>query len=109
MSPGRVTAVLLLLCLLTPVSPLGINATHIVVGNTGALSGPARIRWFPQVEGMRLAFREANAAGGILARNLSLISLDDGYEPARSIENFNTLNEVLRPTTTNGNIITVAS
>ena len=36
--------------------------------------------------GIRAAFEEANKAGGVKGRKLELVSIDDGYEPNKSIE-----------------------
>ncbi|KAJ3354303.1 Serine/threonine-protein kinase stk11 [Allomyces javanicus] len=38
-------------------------------------------------DGIRAAFREINLAGGVRGQNLSFISLDDGYNPTRSLQN----------------------
>eukprot|EP00667_Euglena_gracilis_P001212 EG_transcript_1212 len=38
-----------------------------------------------------MAFAEVNAAGGVQGRNLTLLAMDDGYDPTVSVENFQTL------------------
>lgn len=59
----------------------GVSGDHVSFGQSAALSGPAQ----PQGDGMRLgietAFAEANSAGGVHGRTLSLTTFDDRYEP----------------------------
>src|SRR5207344_3535934 len=56
----------------------------ILFGQVAALNGPAQALG----QGMRIlaAFEEANRAGGINGRKLELKSIDDGYEPEKTIE-----------------------
>ena len=42
-------------------------------------------------QGILAAFTEANTAGGVNGRRLELVYRDDGYEPAKAIENTNRL------------------
>eukprot|EP00667_Euglena_gracilis_P002787 EG_transcript_2793 len=70
---------------------VGVNATHIVIGQSVALSGLQAESGFRLVAGLSTAFAEANAAGGVQARNLTLLSLDDGYLVANATVNFATL------------------
>jgi|HubBroStandDraft_1064217.scaffolds.fasta_scaffold00453_7 branched-chain amino acid transport system substrate-binding protein len=62
----------------------GVTADAIVFGQTAALGGPAAALGLGMKEGLDAAFEEANKAGGVKGHRLSLISLDDGYEPARA-------------------------
>ena len=41
--------------------------------------------------GLMAAFQEANDAGGVKGRRLELVTYDDGYEPAKAINNTNKL------------------
>eukprot|EP00667_Euglena_gracilis_P034069 EG_transcript_57740 len=41
--------------------------------------------------GLLFALEEANRAGGVMARNLSLITLDDDYNVSRTLANVRTL------------------
>jgi ABC-type branched-subunit amino acid transport system substrate-binding protein len=41
--------------------------------------------------GVEIAFYEANSQGGVHGRNLCLITLDDGYEPERTVPNIRQL------------------
>lgn len=65
----------------------GVDDQRILLGQSAALEGPAAELGRGMNAGLRAAFDEANAAGGIHGRKLELIALDDGYEPTRAIEN----------------------
>lgn len=71
----------------------GVSANEIVFGQSAALEGPAAALGSGMREGILAAFEEANRAGGVNGRTLTLKSLDDGYEPDRAIENTRTLIE----------------
>ena len=64
----------------------GVSADKIVFGQAAALSGPAAALGQGMRVGIDAAFAEVNKAGGIKGRKLELKSVDDGYEPTRSIE-----------------------
>lgn len=64
----------------------GVSKEKIVFGQVAALDGPARALGQGMREGIVAAFEEANRAGGIAGRKLELRSVDDGYEPERTIE-----------------------
>jgi ABC-type branched-subunit amino acid transport system substrate-binding protein len=64
----------------------GVSADKIVLGQAAALEGPAAALGQGMREGLLAAFDEANRAGGIKSRKIELISIDDGYEPNKSIE-----------------------
>ncbi len=63
----------------------GVSADKIVLGQAAALTGPAAALGQGMKVGLEAAFAEANKAGGIKGRKLELKSVDDGYEPTRSI------------------------
>lgn len=68
----------------------GIQAAEdsaIVFGQSAALEGPARELGRGMELGLRAAFNEINANGGVHGNRLELISLDDGYEPEAAIVN----------------------
>jgi ABC-type branched-subunit amino acid transport system substrate-binding protein len=69
----------------------GIDAGKIVFGQAAALEGPAAALGMGMRDGILAAFAEVNAKGGVHGHKLELISLDDGYEPNRSIEATRTL------------------
>ena len=64
----------------------GVSADKIVLGQAAALEGPAAALGQGMREGLLAAFDEANRAGGVKGRKIELISVDDGYEPNKSIE-----------------------
>jgi ABC-type branched-subunit amino acid transport system substrate-binding protein len=64
----------------------GVSNDKIVFGQAAALEGPAAQLGLDMQAGIRAAFAEANKAGGVKGRKLDLVSLDDGYEPTKSIE-----------------------
>ncbi|MBV9245824.1 MAG: ABC transporter substrate-binding protein, partial [Methylobacteriaceae bacterium] len=64
----------------------GVSRDKIIFGQVAALDGPAQALGKGMREGILAAFDEANRAGGISGRKLELRSVDDGYEPERTIE-----------------------
>lgn len=65
----------------------GITDQTIILGQSAALSGPARELGLEMRSGAQLYFDQVNAAGGVHGRKLQLISRDDGYEPERAAAN----------------------
>jgi ABC-type branched-subunit amino acid transport system substrate-binding protein len=65
----------------------GVAGDYILFGQSAALSGPAAELGLEMVRGIRAAFAEANAAGGIGGRETRLVSRDDRYEPEAAIDN----------------------
>lgn len=64
----------------------GVSDTAIQFAQVAALEGPAGALGTGMQQGILAAFDEANRAGGINGRQLELTSMDDGYEPNRSIK-----------------------
>ncbi len=64
----------------------GVAADKIVFGQAAALEGPAAALGTGMRDGIQAAFAEVNKKGGVHGRKLELISVDDGYEPNKSIE-----------------------
>lgn len=63
----------------------GVTDTSIQFAQVAALEGPAAAPGTGMRQGLMAAFEEANRAGGINGRTISLTSMDDGYEPGRSV------------------------
>ena len=63
----------------------GVTPDTIVFGQATVLEGPASALGQGMRAGIRAAFEEANKKGGVHGRNLDLVSVDDGYEPDKSI------------------------
>ena len=64
----------------------GVSADKIVFGQAAALDGAASALGLGMKMGLEAAFAEVNKAGGVKGRKLELKSVDDGYEPTKSIE-----------------------
>jgi ABC-type branched-subunit amino acid transport system substrate-binding protein len=69
----------------------GVTADKIVFGQAAALEGPTAALGQGMKTGINAAFAEANKAGGVKGHKLELKSVDDGYEPTKSIEAVNKL------------------
>src|SRR5262245_44470116 len=63
----------------------GVTPETIVFGQATVLEGPASALGQGMRAGIHAAFDEANKNGGVHGRKLELISVDDGYEPDKSI------------------------
>lgn len=63
----------------------GVTADTVVFGQAAPLEGPASALGLGMKAGLVASFEEINRAGGIHGRKLKLISVDDGYEPDKSI------------------------
>lgn len=68
-------------------SSAGAAPPEVVFGQSAALSGPASELGMGMRLGLESAFAEVNAAGGIGGHRLSLVSLDDMYEPEAAVAN----------------------
>src|SRR5277367_852338 len=63
----------------------GVTDTEIKIGQTMPLSGPASA--FSQVGRAEAAyFHMINDQGGVNGRKLTLVQLDDGYSPPKTVE-----------------------
>jgi branched-chain amino acid transport system substrate-binding protein len=83
---GILVAFLLGLSSVSAFADDGVSKDKILFGQVAALSGPAQGLGLGMSEGILAAFEEANRAGGINGRKLELKSVDDGYEPEKTIE-----------------------
>ncbi len=61
-------------------------ADDLRIGQACALDGPAKGLGTGMNLGLRAAFEEANAAGGVHGRKLTLIARDDGYDPDKCVD-----------------------
>jgi len=71
----------------------GVSNAKIVFGQVAALEGPAQDLGHGMRQGILAAFDDANRHGGIAGRMLELKSLDDGYEPEKTVEATKTIIE----------------
>src|SRR5579863_2227599 len=88
-SPRNVLPLAIAALLATGVSAFaenGVSADKVVFGQAAALEGPASALGQGMKTGLEAAFAEINKAGGVKGRKLELKSVDDGYEPGKSIE-----------------------
>jgi ABC-type branched-subunit amino acid transport system substrate-binding protein len=64
----------------------GVSRDSILFGQVAALNGPAQALGQGMREGILAAFEETNRSGGVNGRRLELKSIDDSYEPEKTIE-----------------------
>ena len=67
--------------------PPGGQSDEVVFGQSAALSGPASELGTGMRLGLLAAFEQVNKSGGVHGRRLSLVSLDDAYEPEAAVAN----------------------
>jgi ABC-type branched-subunit amino acid transport system substrate-binding protein len=66
---------------------VGVSNDKVIVGQSVALTGPAAQLGIQMRNGIKAYFDEVNAKGGVNGRKLELVTLDDGYEPAKTVPN----------------------
>jgi branched-chain amino acid transport system substrate-binding protein len=72
----------------------GVSANEILLGEVEPLTGAPALLGIAYNVGTKIAIAEANAVGGIEGRKMRLITEDDGYVPARTIQAAKKLIEV---------------
>ncbi len=77
---------------------------EIVLGMTTALSGPASALGTEMQTGIEAYLNKVNREGGIQGHQIKLVTLDDGYEPARAAPNMRTLIEEKKVLAVIGNV-----
>jgi ABC-type branched-subunit amino acid transport system substrate-binding protein len=70
---------------------VGITSNTVIVGQSAALTGPAKELGLDMRMGVQTYFDQVNKSGGVHGRKLVLKSLDDGYEATRAAANTKTL------------------
>ncbi|MGC2126121.1 MAG: ABC transporter substrate-binding protein [Xanthobacteraceae bacterium] len=63
----------------------GVSGSKILFGQVAALTGPAQDLGQGMRHGILAAFDDVNRRGGVSGRMLELKSLDDGYEPEKTV------------------------
>ncbi|HXB57237.1 MAG TPA: ABC transporter substrate-binding protein [Vicinamibacteria bacterium] len=76
-----------------PPPPAPVQAAPLTMGMSAPLTGPSKELGRQMKLGIETSFAIANAGGGVSNRLLSLVALDDGYEPARTKETMQDLLE----------------
>ncbi len=59
----------------------GVHSDRIIFGQSAPLDGPAKELGLAMQAGLKTAFAEQNAKGGVNGRKIELITYNDGYEP----------------------------
>jgi ABC-type branched-subunit amino acid transport system substrate-binding protein len=68
-------------------APHARAADTLVVGRSLALSGPLQSYGEAKRDGGDAYIRKVNAAGGVGGRTIELVTLDDAYDPAKTVDN----------------------
>lgn len=86
----RIAACLLSLAITAPglaSAESGVSPGTVLLGQSAPLSGPAAALGNEMRTGAKVYFDYINAKGGVYGRKIELRTLDDGYEPARTVPN----------------------
>jgi len=78
---------LLLIFAMVAMAHLSYGKEPIFLGQSCALTGPAKNLGLEMRAGLLAAFSKVNDEGGVRGRDILLISKDDGYEPDRAVKN----------------------
>lgn len=78
-------AALLAVALPTAAQQQGVTNDTITIGAHGPITGPAAYIGLAGRDGMLLAIKEINAAGGLNGRKLVAVFEDDGHSPTRAL------------------------
>src|SRR5262249_8565203 len=65
----------------------GASSKHIKSGMTAAFKGPSAGLGVELYRGALAYYNEVNQRGGIHGRSISVVALDDGYEPTPCVKN----------------------
>ncbi|RJF98526.1 ABC transporter substrate-binding protein [Noviherbaspirillum saxi] len=71
----------------------GVTADEVLLGTTRPMSGPMASITNEFFVGAGTYMEHVNAQGGVHDRKIRLLSLDDGYDPARAVANVKRLIE----------------
>ncbi|MFT7618885.1 MAG: branched-chain amino acid transport system substrate-binding protein [Planctomycetota bacterium] len=72
----------------------GVSKSEILIGSSCPLTGHAEFLGTQYTRGSLALFKKVNREGGVHGREIRLISLDDGYDPPRTVVNTKKLIEV---------------
>jgi branched-chain amino acid transport system substrate-binding protein len=78
-------AALLTLSLPAVAQQQGVTADTILLGAHGPITGPAAYIGLGGRDGMMLAVKEINAAGGVNGRKIAVVFEDDGHSPTKAL------------------------
>lgn len=65
----------------------GVSGSQILIGQSAPFTGPAAQLGIRLRMGIDAYLKSVNADGGVDGRSIKLVSLDDGYEPTRTVAN----------------------
>jgi branched-chain amino acid transport system substrate-binding protein len=63
----------------------GVTKDEILIGGVGPITGPAAYIGLGGRDGLAMAIKEINAAGGVNGRKFKLIFEDDGHSPTKAL------------------------
>jgi branched-chain amino acid transport system substrate-binding protein len=86
---ARASRVLAIVVALAP----GLSCADIVLGHSGDLSGNSAALTKDYLRGMNAYFDAVNQKGGIRGEKIRLVSLDDGFNPDKTVQNTKSLIE----------------
>lgn len=69
----------------TTASAQGVTKDEILLGGVGPITGPAAYIGLGGRDGLAMAIKEINAAGGVNGRKFKLIFEDDGHSPTKAL------------------------
>ena len=69
----------------TAASAQGVTKDEILIGGVGPITGPAAYIGLGGRDGLAMAIKEINAAGGVNGRKFKLIFEDDGHSPTKAL------------------------
>lgn len=69
----------------TVASAQGVTKDEILIGGVGPITGPAAYIGLGGRDGLSMAIKEINAAGGVNGRKFKLIFEDDGHSPTKAL------------------------
>lgn len=85
-----------LLCATQVGAEAGISATEVLIGQTGSQTGTLASHNQAFTTGAQLYFDALNTRGGVHGRKIRMLTMDDGYDPDRALENARKLIEEKR-------------
>lgn len=80
-----VAAVLVAAALPAAAQQQGVGPDNVVIGAFGPITGPAAYIGLAGRDGMNLALKEINAAGGVNGRKITAVFEDDAHSPTRGL------------------------
>ena len=69
----------------TAANAQGVTKDEILIGGVGPITGPAAYIGLGGRDGLAMAIKEINAAGGVNGRKFKLIFEDDGHSPTKAL------------------------